>query len=162
MKWLIPFTKVNISNMERQETETVSASMSGIFLNCIYTYIYLKCACLNLYWVHIGPETTGLCSSLSLLVTQNTVSDSVTETLLKCWLINNIISASFLMLLLMCTTHLFFDSLTLLAGVCLSVWIFLAGMWEREWVGRKRAHFLIILVCNSCVCSCVLSVMIDF
>lgn len=29
-------------------------------------------------------ETTGLCSSLSLLATRNTVSDSVTETILKC------------------------------------------------------------------------------
>lgn len=36
-----------------------------VYFWIMYIYLYLKRACLNLYWVHIGPETTGLCSSLS-------------------------------------------------------------------------------------------------
>ena len=49
---------------------------------------YIKCACLNIYWVLIEStlaKILGLCSSLPLLVTRNTVSESVTKTI---WIVD--------------------------------------------------------------------------
>ena len=107
------------------------------------------CACLNLYWVHIGPEAPDPCRSPSLLVTPNTVSDSVRD-IVEMLTDIGIISASFLMLLLTCNHPL--DSLSPVPWLwpppppheCMD--FYLTGMRRREWAGRTRAHFLMISV----------------
>lgn len=148
MKWLIPFTKVNSSNIERHETGTVSASMSGIFLNYIYIYIhiYIKCACLNIT-ESILAQSLGLCSSSLLLATQTLYQ---TQSQRHYWNVDWLI-ALYLhhfwcfyscvppVLLLVC----FFDSPCFSLFVCM--WMFLVRMCQSDWVGRKST-FLIILV----------------
>lgn len=69
-----------------------------VYIHTVHTYrYYLKRACLNFYWVSICPLPHR--DVVWSLVTQNTVSDSVRHSW-NVWLIISIISASFLMLLL--------------------------------------------------------------
>lgn len=114
-KWPIPFTKVNSWCVERRQTKTVSNDVP--------------------VWTSIKPI-------LALVVVSpcwrhETLYQTQSQTILKCWLINSIISASFWMLLFMCNIFLLFFSFLYLWQFCFSRVIIL--VW-RERARKKRAH----------------------
>lgn len=139
-----------------------------VYFWIVYIHIYLKCACLNLYWVHIGPPWLQACVVLSPCWRHETLYQ--TQSQRHYWNVDWLIALYLhhFWCFYSCTTHLlffsffwFFNSPCLILFECMN--IFGRNVTERMSREKESTFFyFFILVHNLCVCSCVLSVMIGF
>lgn len=115
-----------------------------VYFWIVYIHIYLKCACLNLYWVHIGPPWLQACVVLSPCWRHETLYQ--TQSQRHYWNVDWLIALYLhhFWCFYSCTTHLLFfffflDSLTLLAWF---VWVY-EYFWQecdRENEQGEREH----------------------
>ena len=165
---------------ERRETETVSASVSGLFLNYIYihtwiymyiytVYIYIYQMCLSEPLLSPFWPRASACVVLSSCWRHETLYKTQSQRhywdvdwllalyLHHFWCFYSCVPPVFYVFL-----SLFwpFNSPRFILSACACEYVSGGNVMERmSW--EKESTFLIIL-CNLCVCLCVLSIMVGF